>query len=265
MSALIALSFATAMACNRSEGAPPGAAVTRGEPDYAVWNELLTKYYDPARGMDYAGLKERDANQLRRLRETLGRVDVTSLNTKEQLAYWINVYNVNIVGVVVEHYPVHSIREISSGSLIRSNVFKRPWVPVPAGRISPDEVEHETLRPRFKDPRIHFAINCAAKSCPPIRPEAYVASRVDAQLDDQVRRFVASPGVRIERRGQRTILHTTKIMKWFRDDFDQWGGGAVTFLRRFFPSSKLRLLPPDDAVVIEYDDYDWALNDWKRP
>jgi hypothetical protein len=237
-------------------------AASPAEPDYSAWNRLLAMYYDPAGGMDYAGLKARDSATLRDLRNALGRVDATRLTSKQQLAYWINLYNVSVVGVVVDHYPVESILDISSNCLIRHDVFKRPWVSVPSGRISLNDIENEKIRAGFKDPRIHFAINCAAKSCPPIRSEAYVGARIDAQLDDQVRRFVAGSGVRVERRGQRTVVYTSKIMKWFRDDFEKWGSGEEAFLRRYLPREKAVPLAP--SIAIEYDDYDWTLNDWRR-
>ena len=108
------------------------------------------------------------------------------------------------------------------------------------------------------------AINCAARSCPPIRPEAYAGERVDAQLDDQVRKFVAGPAVRIESLDGKTIVHTTKIMDWFGEDFEKWGGGKIPFLRRDLPPEKARLLPRTGTVTVEYDDYDWSLNDWRR-
>jgi hypothetical protein len=234
-----------------------------GEPDYSAWNQLLTNYYDPAHGMDYASLKARDAGTLDQLRQRLGRLAVSSLTPRQQLAYWINLYNVNVVSTVVEHYPVKSIREISTDPIIRLNVFKKETVPFGGGHISLNTIENEKLRDGFHDPRIHFAIDCAARSCPPIRPEAYVGARVDAQLDEQVRMFVAGPAVRIDSVGGNTVVHTTKIMDWFGDDFDKWGGGRIAFLRRYLPPEKARPLPASGAVKIEYDDYDWSLNDWR--
>ncbi len=243
-----------------SVGATSPAAV---EPDYSVWNRLLATWYDPGHGMNYAGLKVRDAAALRELRTSLARVDATRLPPAQQLAYWINLYNINVVGVVVDHYPVDSILDISSNPLIRHDVFKRASVAVAGGKLSLNDVENEKIRAQFRDPRIHFAINCGAKSCPPIRSEAYVGDRLDEQLDDQVRRFAAGPGVRIVRSGARTVVYTSKIMKWFRDDFDQWGGGGEAFLRRYLPAEKAARLGSSSNPTLEYDDYDWTLNDWR--
>jgi len=211
--------------------------------------------------MDYGRLKAGDAAALQSLRESLGRVDVRSLPPKQQLAFWINLYNVNVVAIVVDRYPVASIRDISTDPIVRLNVFKKDSVPFGGSMISPATTENAKIRAAFRDPRIHFAINCAAKSCPPIRPEAFVGGHLDEQLDDQVRKFAAGPGLRIENRGGQTVVHTTKIMDWFASDF---AGGTIAFLRPYLPAEKARLLPASGKVTIESDDYDWSLNDWKR-
>lgn len=229
----------------------PLTAQAQTEPDYSAWTQILKTYYDPARGMDYAGLKARDFATVQKIRQQLARVKPLTLSKKQQLAYWINVYNVNTVATILENYPVASIRDISTDPIVRLNVFKKERVQSEGTLISLDTIENERIRDGFHDPRIHFAINCAAKSCPPIRPEAYNGANVDAQLDDQVRKFLATH-VRV-RDG---VVHTTKIMDWFSKDFDNWAGGKLAFLRRY--------MKIDGNPDFEYDDYDWALNDWHR-
>jgi hypothetical protein len=241
----------------------PLAAHAQQEPDYSAWSRLLQTYYDPVRGMDYGHLKARDGKTLEALKQSLGKVNVAALNRKQQLAYWINVYNVNSVAAVVESYPVASIRDISTDPIRRLNVFSKARIPFGSALLSLDDVENEKIRNAFHDPRIHFAINCAAKSCPPIRPEPYVGEKVDAQLDDQVRKFLA--GARYGKKGDTLVLHVTKIVDWFGKDFDEWGGGKVEFLRRFVAPDKQKLIDAaHGAVEFEYDDYDWALNDVRR-
>lgn len=229
---------------------------TAADPDYRLWQELLSKHYDPAKGMNYKGLKA-DKAALDRLRGQLAAVEVSSLSRPEQLAYWINLYNVNVVGVVVDNYPVESIRDISTDPIIRLNVFKKPYVKVKGGTLSLDDVEHKKIREPFKDPRIHFAINCAAESCPPIRPEPYVGARISQQLDDQTRKFLDGT-VRLEG----DVVRVTKIMDWFKDDFEQWGGGSVAFLKKHLPPDQARRIGGE--VELEFDDYSWKLNDWRR-
>jgi hypothetical protein len=234
------------------------------EPDYGEWNRLLAAYCDPARGTDYRGLKARETAALGRLRQSFAKVEVAALDRKQQLAFWLNLYNVNVVAVVVDHYPVESIRDISTDPIVRLNVFKKPNVPFGGGTISLDAIENDKVREGFHDPRIHFALNCAAKSCPPLRTEAFAGARVDAQLDDQARRFLAGPGLRVERRGSEVTLHVSKIFDWFEKDFEAWGGGVLTFLRRHAPPEKAHAIPSTGDVEIEHDDYDWSLNDWRR-
>jgi len=217
---------------------------------FAAWTTLLHKYYDPARGMDYAALEAHDARTLQKLRADLGRVDVKALDRQQQLAYWINVYNVNVVATVVENYPVKSIRDISTDPIIRLNVFKKPRVPFGSAMLSLDDVENEKIRQAFHDPRIHFAINCAAQSCPPIRMEAYSGDRIDAQLEEQTRSFLGKT-VRFERRGDALIVHVSKIMDWFDKDF----GNKLAFLRRYMTVPSVQ-----GRVEYEYEDYDWSLN-----
>jgi hypothetical protein len=235
------------------------------EPDYRLWQELLAKHYDPARGMDYKGLRQ-DRAALDRLRQQMAAVDVSALSRPEQLAYWINLYNVSVVGVVADNDPVESIRDLSTDPIIRLNVFKKPYVNVRGGTLSLDDVENKKIREGFKDPRIHFAINCAAESCPPIRPEPFTGARIDAQLDDQARKFLNGPhGVRLEDDDGTLVLHVTKILDWFKDDFETWGGGTLPFLKRFLSPDKVkRIDAARGKVEIDYDDYSWKLNEWRR-
>ena len=234
-------------------------------PPDVSWNRILANYANPAKGVDYKALKARDAAALQTLRQQLGQVNVAALNPKEQLAHWINVYNVNTVATIVEAYPVDSIRDISTDPIVRLNVFKKDRVPVGNAKISLDDVENQKIREGFKDPRIHFAINCAAKSCPPIRGEAFTGAKLDAQLDDQARAFLTGPlGVRFKRDGDTLVIRTTKIMDWFSDDFEKWGGGKAAFIRKYMPADKQRLIDQAKKIEFDYDDYDWDLNDWKR-
>ena len=253
--AVAALSLIAAVAAVGAAPAPP---------DYGAWDQLLARWYDPARGMDYKGLKTKDGKTLAELRQRLAAVDAAALPPADRLAYWINVYNVNVVATVVDHYPVASIRDISTDWVTRLNVFKKDTVPIKGGVTSLDEIENVRIRQGFKDPRIHFAINCAAVSCPPIRTEAFVGARVGEQLDDQARRFLNDPrrGVQVEIQANGGVIHVTKVMDWFADDFKKWGGGQVAFIRKYLPPDKQKLIDAAKGnVKLDFYSYDWTLND----
>lgn len=261
------LVLAAALHCDASpvpETRATAAPATRGEPDYSAWTALLKKYYDEQRGMNYRALKANDMNTLQQLRQRLARVDVASLNRNQQLAYWINLYNINVAAIVAEKYPVKSIRDLSSDPIRRLNVFDKKLVPFGNGKISLNDIEHERIRKGFKDPRIHFAINCAAASCPPIRGEgAFTGASLDEQLDAQTREFLNGPnGVRITNDNGTTVVRTTKIMQWFGEDFDKWGGGRIPFIRKFLTGDRRAALDrAGKKVRLEYAGYDWTLND----
>jgi uncharacterized protein DUF547 len=242
---------------------PTPARAQEGPVDYSVWNQLLGKYYDPGRGMNYKALKANDGPALQQLRQRMATVDVASLPKNDQFAYWINLYNINVVGIVVDHYPVASIRDISTDPIVRLNVFKKVSVQAKKGAMSLNDVENDKIREGFKDPRIHFAINCAAKSCPPIRTEPYEGAKINDQLDDQVRKFLAGPnGARIEKKGVQVVLHVTKILDWFSADFQKWGGGQIAFLKRFVPPDiRKQMDAAGSQIDLKFDDYDWKLND----
>ena len=256
----------TAFACPSSSGPSkplPAAAANaeKGEPDYSVWAGILQRDYDPASGMNYSALKSKDLPALQKLRADLGRVDVKSLSKDQQLAYWINLYNVNSSAIVAEKYPVKSIRDLSTDAIKRLNVFDKEVVPFGSGMISLNTIENAQLREGFHDPRIHFAINCAAKSCPPIRKEPYAGAKVQSQLDDQVKTFLNGPtGMKFSG----STVHVTKVMDFFKQDFETWGGGSASFLKKHSSDANRKKL--EDAggnLKIAYDDYDWALNDRK--
>jgi hypothetical protein len=241
----------------------PQWAAAAPPPDYKPWQDLLAKHYDPAKGMRYKALKAQDKPALDRLRQQMALIDPAALSPKDRLAYWINLYNISVVGIVVDHYPVDSIRDISTDPIIRLNVFKKDSVATKSGKISLDTIENEKIREAFKDPRIHFAINCAAKSCPPIRPEPYVGARLDQQLDDQAQKFFNNThNARFEKNERGVVVHVTKIMDWFEDDFEQWGGGRIAFLRKHLAPERRKIIDPSvKNVSLEFNDYSWDLND----
>jgi hypothetical protein len=178
----------------------------------------------------------------------------------DRLAFWINAYNLLAIKAVLDQYPTRSIRD--GGTLLRP-IWKRK-VGAAAGReYALDDIEHGILRPEFKDPRVHMAIVCASLSCPDLRREPFAGARLDAQLDDEARRFLANPTKGLAPSADGRSARVSSIFKWFREDFAP-AGGVVAFIRaKAGPELAPRLAGLTDARLT-YLDYDWSLNDSKR-
>jgi hypothetical protein len=163
----------------------------------------------------------------------------------QRLAYLINLYNAATLRLVVDHYPVKSIRDIRHGE---QGPWDRPVVRLFGGRVTLNHLEHEIVRKQYDEPRIHMALVCAAKSCPPLRGEPFVADRLDKQLEEQSRRFLKSPaGLQIDR--GRNEARLSAIFKWYGKDFPS--------VRAFAEQHSGKRL---QGLDIRYLDYDWSLN-----
>lgn len=180
----------------------------------------------------------------------------------ETFAYWANLYNALTLKVVLERYPVRSIRDIrSSGVPFDPKGWNGPWrtrlVTVEGRRMSLDDIEHETMRPTFRDPRVHYAVNCASIGCPNIWLRAWRAATLERELDAAAAAFVNHPrGATVLPDGR---LRVSSIYSWFREDFGGSEAGVVAHLRRHAaPPLAARL---NERTAIAGDAYDWALND----
>ncbi len=247
-----------------------GLQLQASEPDYAIWTQILRTHYDPIEGMDYDGLASKDWTSMKQVVQSMAHEDASRLNRDEQLAYYINLYNATVVNLLMANRQVNSIRDLSTDPITRFNIFKKDLVQMRGGNLSLKRLEDDFIRGRFEDPRIHFAINCGARSCPPIRLEAYTGARVQAQLEDQTRAFLSHPklGVRFEKAGGALVVHVTKIMdtgSWFGEDFEKWGGGRLPFLRKHLSPAQQKALDGQQGnVKLQFDTYDWSLNRWNR-
>jgi hypothetical protein len=227
----------------------PAAAFS--DVDHSQFSALLDLYLNDER-VDYSGFK-RDEARLDAYLAHLEAVDVDALNRNEQFAFYSNAYNAWTIKLILTGYPgIDSIKDLGS-------VFRSPWkqklVRLNTGVFTLDEVEHDILRPRFKDPRVHFAINCAAKSCPPLYPEAFVGDRLDDQLDDATRSFINDPQ---QYRIEGDVLVVSRIFKWFGEDFEN--GPLAFFLQYADAPLKEALEARRETLTVDYLDYDWSLN-----
>lgn len=228
--------------------------------DFNLWDGLLTKYVsEKASGgvmfhsVDYPAMKSDP--DWSRLISDLKKFSPESLKTREQkLAFWINLYNIFAVKMVQDHFPVKSIKD--AGSFF-SPVWGKTVGVVGEKEISLDEIEHKILR-KMGEPRIHTAIVCASVSCPDLRIKAYSAPNLEAQLDDQLRRFLENTGKGLRIDSQENRIYISSIFKWFSEDFEP-KGGAVQFIIPYAPEQDRKYLK-DQKDKIFYLDYDWGLN-----
>lgn len=223
--------------------------------NHEIWADLLEKYITPG-GVDYTGLQTEE-DRLDQYLKVLEDTDPEKLSRNEQYAYYINAYNAWTIKLILSGYPdVKSIKDF--GSIFKSP-WEKKWVRINGKVITLDDVEHNILRPRFKDPRVHFAINCSAASCPPLRPEPYLGHTLDQQLDDSTRTFVNdSNSYRLEG----NTLYVSRIFKWFSEDFNE---DALGFYLQYAKGDlKEKLTGQKDNIQVKYMHYDWSLNDVKN-
>ena len=221
-------------------------------PAHAEWTALLKTYVHSGE-VDYRGLKEHAAVLNGYLRTLVAVKDAKALPPGERMAFWINAYNAYTVRLILDHYPVDSIRSIG---LLPGAAFRQGFIPLTGKELSLNGIE-DRLR-AMKDPRIHFALVCASKSCPELRPEAYTGARIEAQLDDAARRFLADKRKNRFDAPDRT-LRVSSIFKWYRGDFEGAGGSLESWLVRYAPAAAGPALRGGGAKI-EFLDYDWSLN-----
>lgn len=219
--------------------------------DHAIYAQLLHRYVHNGQ-VNYDGFKQ-DESKLDRYLAVLEAVDPQDLEKNEQFAFYANAYNAWTIKAILSKYPqLSSVKELG---IFNTGPWKKKIVRLNGQVLSLDDIEHDILRPRFKDPRVHFAINCAAYSCPPLRADPYVGSRLDAQLDEATRAFINNPD-RNYLEGD--TLYLSKIFKWFAEDFDR---DPVAYVLRYADGSfKSELSARRTSLRVKYLTYDWSLN-----
>ncbi|UPT62746.1 MAG: DUF547 domain-containing protein [Hyphomonadaceae bacterium JAD_PAG50586_4] len=234
--------------------------------DTDAYDRLLSHYVvasaDGINRVRYTAWKA-SADDVRALNDyiaSLERDRPSRMTRDEQLAHWINLYNAITLQVILENYPVRSIRDIRSQTLDPRGLIG-PWrtqrVTVEGRRLTLDQIENSILRPEFNEPRIHYAINCASIGCPNLAARAWRAETMEADLTRAARAYVNHPrGVSIDPQGR---VRVSTIYRWFAGDFGGNTVGVLTHLRRYAsPELQARL---DGATAISHYGYDWTLND----
>lgn len=244
--------------------------------NHAAWTTLLNKHVvliggGKASQLRYAGMAT-DRSALKEYLKTLSSVSESAFegfSKAQQIAFLLNAYNAFTVELILTRYPkLASIKDL--GNLLRTP-WKQKFVPLLGTTVSLDGIEQDMLRARarYNEPRIHFAANCASIGCPPLREEAYVAERLDAQLDEQAKRFMSDRS-RNRFNSSTGKLEVSKIFDWYSDDF-KLGHHGITSAPAFFAryADQLADAPSDRQSIrsqrasVAYLDYDWKLNDAK--
>jgi hypothetical protein len=251
----------------------PAARAQAVDTTYAAWTALLRKHVRLVRGgqasqVDYRGFAA-DRPALKAVLTGLSAVPAATFAAwprLERQAFLINAYNAFTVELILTRYPdLKSIKDL--GSLLRSP-WKPKWIALLGDTVSLDDIEHEMLRKRgaYDDPRVHFGVNCASIGCPALREEAFTATRLDAQLDEQALRFMSDRS-RNRYNPARQRLELSKIFDWFGEDFrlgHRGIGSLGAFAARYAdvladaPADRERIRA--GTVEIAFTDYDWALN-----
>jgi hypothetical protein len=240
---------------------------------YAAWNGLLRHHVrwlpdGKQSQVDYRGFAN-DRVALKQVLDALSGVSQSSFDgwsKPQQMAFLINAYNAFTVELILTRYPdLKSIKDL--GSLLQTP-WKKKFFTLLGEQRHLDWVEHEQLRPRYQEPRIHAAVNCASIGCPALRDEAFTAERLESQLEDGMRRFMAD---RTRNRAQGDRVEVSMIFRWFREDFEQ---GHRGWRRVEDVTAQYADLLTDDPAVREklrrrelrvaHLDYDWSLNDVQR-
>jgi hypothetical protein len=228
--------------------------------DHTPWDEFLSRFLDAntASGihlMRYAQVDAASRQRLQRYLQQLQNTPISQFNRDEQMAFWINLYNARTVELILQEAPVSSITDISF-SLFSFGPWGEELLTVENERLSLDDIEHRILRPIWRDPRIHYAVNCASLGCPNLQPKAFTAATLEAQLEQAAREFVNHPrGVRFE--GEALIL--SKIYDWFQEDF---GAHEADVLRHLVLYAEPELAERLRSFEGEIDyEYDWNLNE----
>ena len=224
--------------------------------DHSKFDQILKTYVDPEGRVDYNGIAVDDA--FHEYITSLENAKADSLSSDGQLAFWINAYNAVTIDKVIKWKPKKSVREtFVPGVWSGTKFFTSRQHTVAGQRLSQDDIEHEILRKRFKDPRIHFAIICASSGCPLLPQSAYTAENVQLRLEDETQKYLHSKrGLQIDY-VENTIM-LSKLFDWFAGDFESKSGSVTNFIKPYLDEKAMAFL--DRMPKMSFISYDWALN-----
>lgn len=253
---LITMASRPAKATSYSVLAPTGTSSV----DHSAFDQLVQRFVKPDKSrynrVDYKSLRREGTADLKSYLAALSSIDPSRLSHDEGHAFWINLYNAKTLEVIIDHYPVASIKDIKlgGGGLFKTGPWTKKIIMVNGAELSLDDVEHEIVRALFKDPMSHYGLNCASYSCPNLAARAYTGGNVDASLAENARDYVNHPrGVTVSD-GEIT---TSKIYSWYADDF----GGKGALKAHWKSLASADLAQRIDTASVGSFVYDWSLND----
>lgn len=236
--------------------ASPAAEVSA--PSHSRFDALLKKQVKDAR-VDYAALQAQPG-ELNGYLDALAKISPAAfarLPQSDRLACLLNLYNAATLKLITDHYPLSSIRSIG---VLPGAAWRDRRVRFGGQIMTLEYLENKIIRAEYREPRIHFALVCAANGCPPLRSEAYAGARLNRQLDEQARQFLGeSAKNHFDARTQ--TLHLSPIFQWYEADFTAAAGSLAEYVQRYLPRTQRDALAASQKVAVAFTKYDWALND----
>jgi len=230
-----------------------GALRTDSQPiTHELWSQILKENVKENGWFDYQALldnKSKFDQYLNLLNTHHPNPDTWTRN--ERMAYWFNAYNAYTVQLILDNYPLESIKDIKKGIPFVNGVWDIKFIEIEGKEYTLNNIEHGILRPKFEDPRIHMAVNCASYSCPPLLMEAFEADSLEDQLDFATRQFLKDD---LRNEIEPARARVSSIFKWYKGDFTK-DQTLKDFLNKYLE------VPIADKTTIEYLDYNWSLND----
>ncbi|GAC1378248.1 MAG: DUF547 domain-containing protein [Hymenobacter sp.] len=228
---------------SRAAGAVPPAALP------VATSAFLAKFVDVDGNVNYGAIK-RNPLELQSLLKRVETTDLSTVTPPEREAFYLNAYNLLVIGEVVTHFPLESVQAVPG-------FFDKNLVSVAGEKMTLNDLETQKLRQPYADPRVHFALVCGAKGCPPLNRAAYVGNQLDAQLTIQARKALQNPAfVRVDAKARKVQL--SQIFKWYQADFKAAGKSTVAYVNQFREKAAI-----PTTYTVSYYPYDWTLNGQK--
>lgn len=210
--------------------------------NHDAWDKLLRQYVSASGKVNYAGFKSNKSALDAYLKHLADNPVANDWSRNEKMAYWINAYNAFTVKLIVDNYPLSSITKLHGGK-----PWDVKWIKLGDKTYSLNNIENDILRPRYKDVRIHFAVNCAAKSCPPLLNKAWTATNLNSNFERQARQFINNASFN---KIEKNKVQISKIFEWYAGDF----GNIIDYLNKY-SNTKI-----NSSAKVEYLEYNWELN-----